>query len=90
MPLQDTFVIAAGKLGGLRDPRKLRPWLYAVARNECHRRLRAAEVGLVTTAGLAGPSAGVPATTPNRAELRRLVRSVLSGLAPGEREVLST
>ena len=41
--VQDTFVIAAARLGGLRDPRKLRPWLYAVARNECHLRLRAAE-----------------------------------------------
>ena len=44
--VQDTFVIAAARLGGLRDPRKLRPWLYAVARNECHRRLRATEVDL--------------------------------------------
>src|SRR5260370_5350765 len=44
--VQDTFVIAAAKLGGLRDPRKLRPWLYAVARNACHRRLPANEIGL--------------------------------------------
>ena len=41
--VQDTFVIADARLGGLRDPRKLRPWLYAVARNECQRRLRVAE-----------------------------------------------
>jgi hypothetical protein len=34
--VEETFVIAAARLGGLRDPRKLRPWLYAVARNECH------------------------------------------------------
>src|SRR5580700_11419237 len=39
--VQDTFVIAAGKLEGLRDPDRLRPWLYAVARNECLRRIRA-------------------------------------------------
>jgi len=38
--VQDTFVIAASKLAGLRDQSRLRPWLYAVARNECHRRLR--------------------------------------------------
>ena len=46
--VQDTFLIAAAKLAGLRDPDRLRPWLYAVARNECHRRLRArgATVGL--------------------------------------------
>src|ERR1700739_2334989 len=39
--VHDTFVVAASKLDGLRDPDRLRPWLYAVARNECHRRLRA-------------------------------------------------
>ena len=44
--VEDTFVVAAARLGGLRDPRKLRPWLYAVARNECRRRLRPAEAGL--------------------------------------------
>ncbi len=38
--VQDTFVIAAAKAGSLRDPDRLRPWLYAVARNECYRRLR--------------------------------------------------
>jgi len=39
--VQDTFIIAAGRLDGLRDPGRLRAWLYAVARNECHRRLGA-------------------------------------------------
>ena len=29
--VQDTFVIAAAELGRLRDPDRLRPWLYAVA-----------------------------------------------------------
>ena len=36
--VQDTFVIAAAELAGLRDRHRLRPWLYAVARNECLRR----------------------------------------------------
>ena len=31
--VEETFVIAAARLGDLRDPRKLRPWLYAVARD---------------------------------------------------------
>jgi RNA polymerase sigma factor (sigma-70 family) len=83
--VQDTFVVAAGRLDGLRDPRKLRPWLYAVARNECHRRLRAAEAGLDEAADAAGD----PGDDADRAELRRRVRSALSGLGPGEREVLS-
>ena len=38
--VQDTFVIAASRLSGLRDRERLRSWLYAVARNQCHRRLR--------------------------------------------------
>jgi RNA polymerase sigma factor (sigma-70 family) len=41
--VQDTFVITAARVSTLRDPGKLRPWLYAVARNECHRRLRSRE-----------------------------------------------
>ena len=86
--VQDTFVIAAARLGGLRDPRKLRPWLYAVARNECYRRLRTAEeAGLDEAAGLADPSADAGASA-EQAELRRLVRAALDGLNPAEREVI--
>src|SRR6266568_4537123 len=33
------FVVAAARLDGLRDPDRLGPWLHAVARNECLRRL---------------------------------------------------
>jgi RNA polymerase sigma factor (sigma-70 family) len=42
--VQDTFLIATVKAGGLRHPDRLRSWLYAVARNECYRRLRFGEV----------------------------------------------
>jgi DNA-directed RNA polymerase specialized sigma24 family protein len=35
----DTFLVAAAKLDGLRDPDRLGPWLHAVARNECLHRL---------------------------------------------------
>ena len=38
--LKDTFVIAAATLSDLSDPSKLRPWLFALARNECRRRIR--------------------------------------------------
>src|SRR5262245_44227727 len=38
---QDTFVVAAERLGQLRDPERLRPWLYAVARSQALRRARA-------------------------------------------------
>ena len=38
--VQDTFVLAAATLGELPEPAKLRPWLFALARNECRRRVR--------------------------------------------------
>jgi RNA polymerase sigma factor (sigma-70 family) len=86
--VQDTFVIAAAKLGGLRDADRLRPWLYAVARNECHRRLRGRarqadldEAGDVTDAVDVGQEA-------ERGELRGLVLAALGGLNPGDREVI--
>jgi RNA polymerase sigma factor (sigma-70 family) len=82
--VQDTFVVAAERLGGLRDPRKLRPWLYAVARNECHR-LGPAEADL-RDADLADPP-GPGADADGRAEVRRLVRAALDRLNPDEREV---
>ena len=36
--VQDTFVIAATRLPGLRDPSRLKPWLCAIARHESIRR----------------------------------------------------
>ncbi len=60
--VQDTFIVAADGLGGLRDPARLRPWLYAVARNECHRRLRtrASSAPLDGVAETAGVSPDTP------------------------------
>ena len=87
--LQDTFVVAAQKVGGLRDPDRLRPWLYAVARNECLRRLRARArtVGLAEAGDVTDESVD-PVGDLHREELRDLVRAALDGLNPGEREVL--
>jgi RNA polymerase sigma factor (sigma-70 family) len=86
--LQDTFVIAAGRVGGLQDPRKLYPWLYAVARNECYRRVHPRQVGVDEAADAAEMTATDPSTSAEQAELRRLVRAALAGLAPDERDVL--
>ncbi len=38
--LTDTFVVAVATLSNLSEPSKLRPWLFALARNECRRRAR--------------------------------------------------
>ena len=38
--LKDTFVIAAATISNLPEASKLRPWLFALARNESRRRIR--------------------------------------------------
>lgn len=102
--VQDTFVLAAGRLGQLRDPTRLRPWLYAVLRHEVYRRSRrqgrerptgmVAEVG---DAGIAAPGArgGADRTVEDSVlddlaggELAALVRDAADGLEARDRLVL--
>jgi RNA polymerase sigma factor (sigma-70 family) len=87
--VQDTFLVAVSKLAGLRDPGKLRPWLYAVARNECLRRLRGGNVtlGLDEAAELPGDPVDALSAT-EQADLRELVKDAIDGLNPGERDVI--
>ena len=87
--VQDTFLIATAKLGGLRDPGKLRSWLYAVARNECYRRLRSGEAtsALDEAVEMTAESVDV-ASAVERAELHQLVRDAINGLNSGERDVI--
>jgi DNA-directed RNA polymerase specialized sigma24 family protein len=68
LAVQDTFIIAAARLQGLHDPDQLRPWLHAVARNECLRRSGSAgsQGNGSDTAGSAGrpdPDGATPAVT---------------------------
>jgi RNA polymerase sigma factor (sigma-70 family) len=87
--VQDTFLIAASKLGGLRDPGKLRSWLYAVARNECYRRLRAGEAtSALDEAGDMTAEAVDVASAIEQAEVRQFVRDAIAGLNPSERDVV--
>src|SRR2546429_6095053 len=87
--VQDTFVIAAPRMSGLRDPERLRSWLYAVARNECLRRLRAGSqhASIEEAPDVTDEAADVAADV-ERADLRALVRDALGGVGPTEREVL--
>ena len=87
--VQDTFLVATAKLRDLRDPARLRPWLYAVARNECFRRLRAGKAlsALDEAADLPAASADIGATA-EQAELSQLIRAAMDGLNPGDRDVI--
>jgi RNA polymerase sigma factor (sigma-70 family) len=89
--VQDTFIVASSKLSGLREPGRLRAWLFAVARNECHRRLRAraraSSAPLDEAAEATDDTVDLTAEA-QQAEVRALVRAALSGLNPGEREII--
>ena len=82
--VQDTFLVAWSEVSRLRQPGRLRPWLFAVARNECHRRLRTGVQA--TPAGAMDDTAQLAAVT-EQAELRAMVAAALAGLDPVEREI---
>jgi RNA polymerase sigma factor (sigma-70 family) len=87
--VQDTFVVAAAQLEGLTEPDQLRPWLYAVARNECHRKLsaRAHADGDGAPGSLSDDTIDFGVNV-ERAELDEVVRAALAGLDPAEREAI--
>lgn len=86
--LHDAFVTASQRIGQLRDPERLRPWLYAICRTtalgRARRRSRVVptdEVGVVTPA----PVAPDPVEAD---DLQRLVWDAAEGLAPQDKAVL--
>ena len=87
--VQDVFCIAAAELSKLRDRAKLRPWLYAIARNAALRTLREqrrepASAELPDKASI-GPG---PFTLTAQNELAQLVAAASGGLSDRDREVL--
>jgi RNA polymerase sigma factor (sigma-70 family) len=87
--VQDAFVIAASRLDGLREPARLRAWLYAVARNEAVRVLRSKEGAppLGEAPGVTDDSVGLGHDA-EQADLRALLADASDGLNPGEREAI--
>jgi RNA polymerase sigma factor (sigma-70 family) len=88
--VQNTFLIAASRLAGLGDPRWLRAWLYAVARNECMWILRSRKITPVPSAapGEADTVIDITEGAAERARLRALFATAAVGLDPDEREIL--
>lgn len=87
--MQDSFLLAYARISQLRDPSKLRPWLYAIARNECLRQLRANK--RTVDLELAGEVADMNATsdtTLNAADARSLIDDAFAGMNSGDRDVL--
>jgi len=88
--VQDTFVIAASKLGRLRDPERLRAWLFTVARNECLHRLKSRRAAALLEDVPEQPDESVDVGgEAERAESRALIRAAVGGLNDGERDVIN-
>lgn len=87
--VQDVFCSAATQLPKLRDPERLRPWLYAIARNEALRCIRDRRREQVSDElpEVASHDAG-PDTLAARNELAALVAEAAGGLGDRDRTVL--
>jgi DNA-directed RNA polymerase specialized sigma24 family protein len=88
----DTFLIATVKLDGLRDPDRLGPWLHAVARNECLRRLGpgqeippAIPAAIPAAIRAAADHGGEPPEVPLLADLRGQVLTACADNSPAGR-----
>jgi len=88
--LQDVFVVAASRLDGLRQPDRLRSWLFAVARHTCLARIEKG-ARMVPTDDLVegtGVDDDPAATRALHGDLAAMVDEAMAGLAPRDRLVL--
>jgi RNA polymerase sigma factor (sigma-70 family) len=87
--VQQCFLVAAQKMGSLREPSKMRAWLYAVARHDCLRRIRRRSREVVdqqvteSMSSLASIDEGTDVQS-----LQELVWSAAKGLAPKDQALL--
>jgi RNA polymerase sigma factor (sigma-70 family) len=87
--VHDALLAAADKAGQLRDPGRLRPWLYAIARNECLRQLkRRNKLAPLERAGEVSDESVDPDRAMAAEQAQALVRDAVVALNPREREVL--
>ncbi|MGA1006785.1 MAG: sigma-70 family RNA polymerase sigma factor, partial [Ilumatobacteraceae bacterium] len=93
--VQDVFCIAAERLGQLREPDRLKPWLYSVLRHEVYRRTKKRKRAVPVDFQDEGTPDVASGYDPHEAgeaiaheELASLVRSAASGLDERDRLVL--
>ncbi len=92
--VQDVFVIAAERLDQLRDPSRLKPWLFAIMRNEVYRRTKQRRRVVATDFSEPGadlsapPDQGGDGAGAEYEELAELVRDAARGLDARDQLVL--
>ena len=87
--LHDAFIAASRHLDQLRDPTRLRPWLYSICRHESLRRARQrSRVDLTDEVDeMSGAEVDLDRGT-RTAELQELVWSAAAGLSPRDQALL--
>ncbi|WDZ82175.1 sigma-70 family RNA polymerase sigma factor [Micromonospora cathayae] len=87
--VHDAFLAASRRIDQLRDPDRLRPWLYTIVRNECLRQLRerSRSAPLEEAAEPVADTAD-SGTDVNTEQVRDLVHTAAAALNPGDREVV--
>jgi RNA polymerase sigma factor (sigma-70 family) len=86
--VHDTFLAASHHARQLRRADRLRPWLYAIARNECRRQIRrrVRHVPMEEAGDLSAPAID-PGRGPQADEVRALVWAAADGLNASDRQV---
>jgi DNA-directed RNA polymerase specialized sigma24 family protein len=82
--VQDTFIIVSAKLPVLRDPSRMRAWLFAIARSQCQGRVQG---GGSQAADMTNYAEAFTAS-PQETQLSSVVLTALGELKASEREVL--
>jgi RNA polymerase sigma factor (sigma-70 family) len=87
--LHDAFIVASHHLDQLRDPSRLRPWLYSICRHESLRRARRRNRVDLTDEidGMSGPEVDLDRGI-RTAELQDLVWSAAAGLSARDQALL--
>jgi RNA polymerase sigma factor (sigma-70 family) len=85
--VHETFLVATEHVTRLSDPARLRPWLYAVARNVGLRRLRRRSRKAPPEPGELAEGAALP-REPQEAGVADMVRAATSGLSESDREIV--
>ncbi|NBE85328.1 RNA polymerase sigma factor [Micromonospora rubida] len=87
--VHEAFLTASQRIDQLREPDRLRSWLYAIVRNECLRQLRERSRSLPFEEADEPVADTVdPATGVNAEQVRDLVHAAAAALNPGDREVV--
>ncbi len=90
--VQDTFVRASQRIGQLREPERVKAWLFAIARRECYlrttKRSRTSPVDPMDLNETIAADARTAGGLAESRELTELVRAATAGLTEEDRAVL--